>query len=80
MKSGKGGKDPRKPGAAKSKAPKGKAPIAPPLQMTADTADERRAARNVAQIRNKLSAAMEDPHVREQIVRAMRNLLHEDDK
>ena len=47
-------------------------------KIVAHTADERRAARNVDKIRNKLSAAMDDPHMREQIVRAMRSLINEE--
>lgn len=64
----KGAKPPdKKKVAAKKDAPK----------VAAHTADEKRAARNVANIRNKLSAAMDDPHMREQIVRAMRSLINE---
>ncbi len=37
-----------------------------------------RAARNVEQIRTKLSAALDDPHQRDQIVAAMRRLINED--
>lgn len=51
---------------------------APPLTATA--ADEKRAARNVAKIRERLSNAMDDPKMREQIVRAMRSLMYEDEK
>jgi hypothetical protein len=47
-------------------------------KITADTPDERRAARNVAKIRTKLAEAMEDPHMREQIARAMRQLINEE--
>jgi hypothetical protein len=61
---------PKKP--AKALVPKG------PGKIVAETTDERRAARNVAQIRTKLAAAMEDPHVREQIARAMRQLINEE--
>jgi hypothetical protein len=48
----------------------------PPLQI--DGASDKRAARNVEHLRNKLSSAMDDPHMREQIVRAMRQLMNED--
>jgi len=58
--------------------PKKPAPAIPPLVIDAATADERRAARNVAKIREKLSTAMDDPQMREQIVRAMRSLMYED--
>jgi hypothetical protein len=47
-------------------------------KITADTPDERRAARNVAAIRTKLATAMEDPHMREQIARAMQQLINEE--
>ncbi len=50
-----------------------------PPQGTIDI-DERRAARNVAKIRERLSEAMDDPQMREQIVRAMRSLMYEDEK
>ncbi len=63
---------PKKPG---SKKPDGKQGVS---KVVAETRDEKRAARNVAKIRNKLATAMEDPHMREQIVRAMRNLINED--
>ncbi len=43
-----------------------------------ESIDERRAARNVAKIKEKLSTAMDDPQMREQIVRAMRSLMYED--
>ncbi len=58
--------------------PKKPAPSAPPLLVDAATVDERRAARNVAKIREKLSTAMDDPQMREQIVCAMRSLMYED--
>lgn len=62
------GKDPKK-GAGKDKK----------VPAPANTGvDERRAARNVDRIREKLSTAMDDPHMREQIVRAMRSLINED--
>jgi hypothetical protein len=60
---------------------KSKKPVkakAPPPSVDIEAADERRAARNVAQIREKLSTAMEDPIMRDQIVRAMRGLMYED--
>lgn len=59
---------------SKSKKPEG--PKIPPLQV--DGASDKRAARNVEKLRNKLSSAMDDPHMREQIVRAMRQLINED--
>jgi hypothetical protein len=51
-----------------------------PPQITANTPDEKRAARNVAKIRERLSEAMDDPQMREQIVNAVRRLMHEDEK
>ena len=51
-----------------------------PPQVTSAADDERRAARNVAKIRERLSEAMDDPKMREQIVRAMRSLMYEDEK
>jgi len=59
-----------------SKPKKPKDTKVPPLQI--DGAADKRAARNVEQLRNKLSSAMDDPHMREQIVRAMRQLMNED--
>jgi hypothetical protein len=52
---------------------KGKKPPEPKI----DTSDKR-AARNVEKLKNKLSSAMDDPHMREQIMRAMRQLINED--
>jgi len=48
------------------------------LAAVDESIDERRAARNVAKIKEKLSTAMDDPQMREQIVRAMRSLMYED--
>jgi hypothetical protein len=53
-------------------------PAVPALKVEATSADDKRAARNVAQIREKLSTALDDPQMREQIVRAMRSLMYED--
>lgn len=56
-----------------------KQPPKPPTSViSVETVDERRAARNVDKIRGKLSAAMDDPLMREQIVRAMRQLINEE--
>ncbi len=57
-----------------------KAPGAESGQVEAAAGDGRRAARNIAQVREKLSAAIEDPNMREQIVRAMRSLFYEDQR
>lgn len=72
------GKDSKKPAAVNKKktAPKVTPEIAD--EVAGDRVGEQRAARNVAKIRAKLSVAMEDPHMREQIVRAMRRLINED--
>ncbi|MBY0510668.1 MAG: hypothetical protein K2P94_11025 [Rhodospirillaceae bacterium] len=59
-----------------SKGKKPESPKIPPLQI--DGAADKRAARNVEKLRNTLSSAMDDPHMREQIVRAMRQLINED--
>ena len=64
---------------AKSNA-KGKTPVAKPPEIASEAIDDRRAARNVAHIREKLSAAIADPKMRDQIVRAMRSLIYEDKK
>ncbi len=63
----------KRPPKAKTKPP---ADIAPQIAIV--TGDDRRAARNVAQVRDKLTAALDDPMMREQIVRAMRGLIYED--
>ena len=55
-----------------------KKPALPPVEF--DAADNRRAASNVAKIRERLAEAMDDPQKREQIVRAMRSLMQEDEK
>ena len=61
-----------------SKKPdKGKPPA---LQMAVTSVDGRRAAQNVAKIREKLSAAMDDPQMRGQLLRAMRSMMYEDSK
>jgi hypothetical protein len=39
---------------------------------------DKRAARNIALIREKLATALDDPQMREQIVRAMRTLINEE--
>ncbi len=59
------------------KPPKSKPPA---LKMAVTDADGRRAAQNVAKIRDKLSAAMDDPQMREQLLRAMRSMMYEDSK
>jgi hypothetical protein len=68
-----------KGGQGNGKKPPPQLPLKPSAPViSAETVDERRAARNVEKIRGKLSAAMDDPLVREQIVRAMRELINED--
>lgn len=63
-----GKKDPKKPKG------KGKAPPAPP----ADGADDDAAARKrVAILRHKLTKAMDDPLMRDQIVKAIRSMMNE---
>ena len=75
MKSGKDkGKNKAKAG---KKTPASKSPA---TVISVETVFEKRAARNVDKIRAKLSAAMDDPQMREQIVRAMRDLINEDSK
>lgn len=60
---------------------KDKKPAKPPaLKMTTTGTDGRRAAQNVAKIREKLSAAMDDPQMRDQLLRAMRSMMYEDTK
>jgi hypothetical protein len=51
----------------------------PPKDKAPSGTDERRAARNVEKLKQKLSAALDDPLKREQIVRAMRTMM-EDEK
>lgn len=48
--------------------------------IATDAPDDKRAARNVAKIRQRLATAMDDPAMRDQIVRAMRSLIYEDEK
>ncbi len=50
----------------------------PKLRMDTSTVDARRAARNVKHIRDKISKALDDPDKREQLVRAVRDMMHED--
>ena len=50
----------------------------PKLQMDGGSVDVRRAARNVKHIRAKIAAALDDPDKREQLVRAVRDMLNED--
>lgn len=50
---------------------KGKAPP-PPI---ADPADDKSAARRVALLRHKLTKAMDDPLMRDQIVKAIRTMM-----
>ena len=59
---------------------KGKALTNSPPAIIPEGADDRRAARNVAHIRAKLTAAIADPKMRDQIVRAMRSFIYEDEK
>lgn len=72
---GKDRKGTKKPARTKAKALGAEA-----AQIAAAAGDGRLAARSVAQIREKLSAAIEDPKTREQIVRAMRSLFYEDER
>ena len=72
------GKNPQR-SRAKSKA-RGKTPATKPPEIASEAIDDRRPARNVAHIREKLSAAIAAPKMREQIVRAMRSLIYEDKK
>jgi NADH/NAD ratio-sensing transcriptional regulator Rex len=51
----------------------------PKTPTTVDNSiDKRRAAYNVTKLRKKLSNALGDPQMREQILRAMRSLMYED--
>jgi hypothetical protein len=50
----------------------------PKPHVDAGSADARRAARNVKHIRAKIAAALDDPNKREQLVRAVRDMLNED--
>jgi len=50
----------------------------PPKGKATDSGDEKRAARNVEKLKQKLSAALDDPLKREQIVRAMRTMMEEE--
>lgn len=65
---------------SKRKDGKGKKPPKKPLALKMDTSgvDGKRAARNVAFIREKISKALDDPNKREGIVRAMRSMLNEE--
>jgi hypothetical protein len=56
-----------------------KPPQKPPV-MKVEGVDARRAARNVDKLRAKLTAALDDPNMRDQMVRAMREMMNEDKK
>ena len=51
----------------------GGAPNTPPESL-----DEKRAAKRVAQLRDKLANALEDPLTRDQIVKAIRAMINQD--
>lgn len=61
----------KKPGKDTLKAAK------PPV-LKIEGADGRRAARNIDKLKAKLTAALDDPQIREQMVRAMREMMNED--
>jgi hypothetical protein len=50
----------------------------PPQKMQSGAADARRAPRNVAHIRDKIAKALDDPVKREQLVRAVRSMMNEE--
>ena len=59
-------------------APKDPKKGSKPKPVSSEGADQKRAARNVAKLRAKLSEALDDPNMREQIVHAMRSMMYED--
>ena len=59
-------------GKKKSGAPKSKTST-----TSDDGGDERKSARRVALMRNKLTEAMQDPITRDQIVKAIRSMMQE---
>lgn len=52
-------------------------PAKPPV-LKIEGVDDRRAARNIDKLKAKLTAALDDPQMREQMVRAMREMMNED--
>ena len=64
----------------KKKPGKGTPKSAKPPVLKIEGADDRRAARNIAKLRAKLTAALDDPNMRDQMVRAMREMMNEAEK
>jgi hypothetical protein len=69
-----GSKDKGRPPKSAPKSPP-KSPKARPKASADETDDDRKSARRVALMRNKLTAAMEDPLTRSQIVAAIRAMM-----
>jgi hypothetical protein len=73
---GNGKKPPAPPPAVKVRPPAAK--VGPPAKADATADDEVAAQRRVALLRHKLTKAMDDPLMRDQIVRAIRSMMIED--